>query len=86
MRINADKCVFGQNSLEFLGHLIDSNGIQPLSTKVEAIQQISLPNSLRQLRQFLGMVDFYKRFKPNCADKLLHLTAFWKAQKKNMPT
>ena len=63
--INADKCVFGQNSLEFLGHLIDSYGIQPLSTKVEAIQKILPPTSLRQLRQFLGMVNFHRRFTPN---------------------
>ena len=45
VRINANKCVFGQNSLEFLGHLIDSNGIQPLSTKVEAIKKILPPTS-----------------------------------------
>ena len=80
--INADKCVFSQNSLAFWGHLIDSNGIQPLSTKVEAIQQISPPTSLRQLRQFLGMVNFYKRFIPNCANKLLLLTALLNTQKK----
>ena len=83
--INADKCVFGQNSLEFLGHLIDTNGIQPLSTKVETIQQISSLNSLRQLRHFLGMVNFYRRFIPNCANKLLPLTILLKAQKKKMP-
>ena len=82
VHINADKCVFGRNSPEFLGHLIDSNGIQPLSTKAEAIQKILPPNSLRQLRQFLGMVNFYRRFIPYCADKLLPLTALLKAQKK----
>ena len=80
--INGDKCVFNQNSLEFLGHLIDSNGIQPLSTKVEAIQKILPPTSLRQLRQFLGLVNFYRSFIPKCADKLLPLTVFLKAQKK----
>ena len=82
VRINADKCVFGQNSLEFLGHLIDSNGIQPLSTKVEAIKKILPLTSLRHLRQFLGMVNFYRRFIPNCVKKLVPLTVFLKAQKK----
>ena len=85
VRINADKCMFGQNSLEFLGHLINSNGSQPLSKKVEAIQQISPPTSLRQLRQFLRMVNFYRRFIPNYADKLLPLTVLLKTQKKKMP-
>ena len=77
-------CV-GTELSEFWGHLIDSSGIQLLSTKVEAIQQISPPTSLRQLRQlrqFLGMVNFYRRFIPNCADKLLPLTVLLKAQKK----
>ena len=80
VHINADKWVFGQNSLEFWGHLIDSNGIQPLSTMVEAIQKILPPTSLHQLCYFLGMVNFYRRFIPNCADK--PLTALLKAQKK----
>ena len=39
VRINADKFVFDQKSLEFLGHLIDSVRIQLLYTKVEAIQE-----------------------------------------------
>ena len=47
VRINTNKCVFGRNSLEFLGHSIDSNEIQPLSTKVEAIRKILPPTSLR---------------------------------------
>ena len=74
-------CV-GTELSEFWGHLIDSSGIQPLSTKVEAIQRISPPTSLRQLRKFLGMANFYRRFIPNCADKLLPLTVLLKAQKK----
>ena len=45
-------------TLVIWGHLIDSSGIQPLSTKVEAIQRISPSTSLRQLRKFLGMANF----------------------------
>ena len=68
-------------TLNFLGHLIDLGVIQPLSMKVEAIQQISRP-TLRQLCKFLDMVNFYRRFVPNCVDKLLALTVLLKAQKK----
>ncbi|BHF80454.1 hypothetical protein SprV_0702358200 [Sparganum proliferum] len=53
--LNPSKCVFGMPSLEFLGHLVDSNGIHPLSSKVAAIRDFPPPSSKRQLQQFLGM-------------------------------
>ncbi|BHF75332.1 hypothetical protein SprV_0501842800 [Sparganum proliferum] len=68
------KCILGATSLEFLGHLIDSNGIRPLPSKVAAIRDFPPPNSKRQLQRFLGMVNFYRRFLPNCADTILPLT------------
>ena len=66
--INPLKCEFGVNSLQFLGHQVDSNGIQPLETKVIAIQDFPQPESRKQLREFLGLVNFYHRFVKNCAD------------------
>ncbi|BHF62342.1 hypothetical protein SprV_0200532400 [Sparganum proliferum] len=68
------KCILGATSLEFLGHLIDSNGIRPLPSKVAAIRDFPAPTSKRQLQRFLGMVNFYRRFLPNCADTILPLT------------
>ena len=66
--INPLKCEFGVNSLQFLGHQVDSNGIQPLETKVITIQEFPQPESRKQLREFLGLVNFYHRFVKNCAD------------------
>ena len=51
--INADKCILGANSLEFLGHLISADGVSPLPTKVEAIQDFQPPTTLRKLREFV---------------------------------
>ncbi|BHF78003.1 hypothetical protein SprV_0602111300 [Sparganum proliferum] len=68
------KCILGATSLEFLGHLIDSNGIRPLPSKFAAIRDFPPPTSKRQLQRFLGMVNFYRRFLPNCADTILPLT------------
>ncbi|BHF59229.1 hypothetical protein SprV_0100218600 [Sparganum proliferum] len=48
------KCILGATSLEFLSHLIDSNGIWPLPSKVAAIRDFPPPTSKRQLQQFLG--------------------------------
>ncbi|BHF72441.1 hypothetical protein SprV_0401550700 [Sparganum proliferum] len=72
--INPSKCVLGVPSLEFLGHQVDSEGLRPLPSKVEAIRNFSPPTSKRQLQQFLGMVNFYRRYLPNCADLMLPLT------------
>ncbi len=72
--INPSKCVFGVPTLDFLGHHVDSNGLSPLPSKVEAIRDFPPPNSKRQVQRFLGMVNFYRRFIPNCADRMLPLT------------
>ena len=65
--ININKCVFCSNSLHFLGHYVDANGIHPIVTKVQAITEFPKLQSTKQLRQFLGLVNFYHRFIPNCA-------------------
>lgn len=65
--INGDKCEFGVPTLEFLGHRVDAQGITPLTSKVEKIQNFPLPTSIPQLQRFLGMVNFYRRFVPRCA-------------------
>ena len=66
--LNPAKCVFGVSSLEFLGHKVTVHGIQPLESKVTAIREFLLPTSLTQLREFLGLVNFYRRFVPRCSE------------------
>ncbi|BHF69917.1 hypothetical protein SprV_0301296400 [Sparganum proliferum] len=72
--INPAKCVLGVPSLEFLGHQVDSESLRPLPSKVEAVRNFPSPTSKRQFQRFLGMVNFYSRFLPNCADLMLPLT------------
>nr|VZI42210.1 unnamed protein product [Spirometra erinaceieuropaei] len=72
--INPSKCVLGVPSLDFLGHQVDSEGLRPLPTKVEAVRSFPPPTSKRQLQRFLVMVSFYRRFLQNCADLMLPLT------------
>ena len=72
--VNLNKCVFARSELDFLGHRIDCNGVSPLPEKVEAIRKSSAPTSLKGLRAFLGLVNFYRRFIPDCAQILLPLT------------
>nr|VZI30591.1 unnamed protein product [Spirometra erinaceieuropaei] len=72
--INPSKCVLGVPSLDFLGRHVDAQGLRPLYYKVEAIRDFPPPTSKRQLQRFLGMVNFYRRFLPNCAYLMLTLT------------
>ena len=72
--INPTKCQFGKSEVEFLGHKISANGIEPLPNKVQAIKDFPTPKNMKQLRQFLGMVNFYRRFIPKCANLLAPLT------------
>ncbi|BHF74082.1 hypothetical protein SprV_0401716600 [Sparganum proliferum] len=72
--INLSNCVLSVPSLEFLGHHVDPEGLHPLPSNVEAVRNFPPPTSKRQLQRFLGMVNFYRRFLPNCADLTLPLT------------
>ena len=45
-----------------LGHLVSSKGLEVDKAKVEVIQDLALPKSIRELRSFLGHVGFYRRF------------------------
>ena len=69
--INVSKSVFGVSSVEFLGYLVDASGIRPLESKTEVIRNFPQPASQRKLREFLGLVNFYRRFIPNGAT-ILH--------------
>ena len=71
--INRKKCVFGKTSVEFLGHHVDRHGIRPLQEKVKAIRATSRPTTVKELRRFLGMVNYYRRFVPKAAHHLFHL-------------
>ena len=59
-RVNVRKCFWGEASIEYLGYQITRQGIQPQPKKVEVIQQLKEPTSVKQLRHFLGMVDYYR--------------------------
>ncbi|GBM58377.1 Transposon Ty3-G Gag-Pol polyprotein [Araneus ventricosus] len=76
LTINHSKCKFGESSLEFLGYQISENGLQPLPDRVEAIQEFPMPKNLTQLRRFLGMYNFYRRFIPRAAHILAPLNKF----------
>ena len=60
MKVNLLKTEFFKDELEYLGYLLTPKGIKPLPKKVEAIRHILPPKNRRQLRFFLGMVNYYR--------------------------
>ncbi|BHF73439.1 hypothetical protein SprV_0401652000 [Sparganum proliferum] len=79
--INPSKFVLGVPSLEALGHQVNSEGLRPLPFKVEAVRNFPPPTSKHPLQRFLGMVNFYHRFLPNCADLMLPPTNMFSGPK-----
>lgn len=73
LAINAEKCRFARAEVSFLGHHITKDAIKPLESKVEAIDNYSRPSTRKDLRRFLGMINFYRRFLPNAAQTQLPL-------------
>ena len=71
--VNRKKCLFGQSSLDFLGHHVDADGIRPQADKVEAILATKPPTSVKELRRFLGMINYYRRFVKAAAEHLFFL-------------
>ena len=69
------KSQFGVPALDILGHHVDATGVRPFEEKVKAIREFPLPTSQHQLREFLGLVNFYRRFLPHCAALLQPLNA-----------
>ena len=60
LKINASKSFFGRTQLEYLGYNISREGLRPSQKKVEAILQLSPPKTRKQLRSFIGMVNYYR--------------------------
>ena len=71
--INRAKCLFGVAQLEFLGYLVNTNGVSPLPEKVDAIRKIPAPTTIKELQRFLGMFNYYRRFVPHAAETLAPL-------------
>ena len=68
--IGPEKCQFGTTELGFLGHHVCSEGISPLPSAIDAIVNFARPEKQRELRKYLGMVNYYHRFIPHCAAML----------------
>ncbi len=60
LKVNAEKSTFCALEIEYLGYILTREGIESQSNKVQAILTIQPPKNVKELRHFLGMVQYYR--------------------------
>ena len=68
------KCLFFKRELYYLGHLLTTEGVKPQIEKVKAIHEMRPPTNPKGVREFLGIVDYYRKFINRFADAARPLT------------
>jgi len=76
--VNPKKCEFRVDSVTYLGHRIDQNGLHPTDEKIEDMVAAPAPKNEAELRSWLGLVNYYSRFMPNLSSKLRPLNELLK--------
>ena len=63
--VKREKCDFFAKKLEYLGFVLDKNGLHPSKSKVKAIVEAPVPQNVTQVKAFTGLVQYYGKFVPN---------------------
>ncbi|GBP03435.1 Retrovirus-related Pol polyprotein from transposon 297 [Eumeta japonica] len=62
LKIQVDKCNFMKKETEFLGHILTKEGLKPNPNKIKVIQELELPRTEKQIKSFLGLTGYYRKF------------------------
>ena len=82
LKMKRSKCDFFKSEIHYLGHLISPEGISPLPNKLDSIKHMPVPNSTKEIKQFLGLTGYYRKFVPRFADISRPLTTLTKKDTK----
>jgi hypothetical protein len=74
LKVNAAKSSFCAHEIEYLGYILTREGIKPQPKKVQAILALNPPNNVKELRHFLGMVQYYRDMRARHSEMLVPLT------------
>ena len=82
LSMKKSKCSFFSKEIQYLGHILSGTGIWPLPSKTHAIQHMNPPTMLKQVRAFLGLVGYYRKFIKGFAKMAKPLTLLTRKQVK----
>ena len=82
LKMKRSKCDFFKSEIHYLGHLISPEGISSLPNKLDSIRHMPVPNSAKEIKQFLGLTGYYRKFVPRFADISRPLTTLMKKDAK----
>ena len=68
LKMKRSKCDFFKSEIHYLGHLISAEGIRPLPNKLDCIRNMPAPKDVKEIKQFLGLTGYYRKFVPRFAD------------------
>ncbi|RXN12042.1 putative protein K02A2.6-like protein [Labeo rohita] len=84
LRLKRSKCEFLREEVIFLGHRINAAGVQPVAEKVQAIQDAPTPQTVSELKAYLGLLNYYHKFLPSLSTVLAPLHSLLKKETKWM--
>ena len=65
LRLKPKKCCFAQLEVDYLGHVVSSDGIRTDPKKSQAVSEFPVPTNVREVRSFVGLASYYRKFIPN---------------------
>ena len=82
LKMKRSKCDFFKSEIHYLGHLISPEGISPLPNKLDSIKHMPVLNSVKEIKQILGLTGYYRKFVPRFANISRPLTTLMKKDTK----
>ena len=62
LKMKCEKCSFFNKHIQYLGHLVSEKGFEPLPEKLESIHKMPAPRTAKEVKQFLGLIGYYRKF------------------------
>ena len=68
LKVNFEKCSWFRQTVHVLGHIVSKNAIKMDTAKISAVQEMKQPKTVKQLQQFLGLTNYYRKFVRNFSE------------------